>query len=134
MYQGQESSQYVGAVWRGRAAAPTATRSPEVSDDIQRPLSQSWNSDSDLPVSKRAQGDLTMEDQAKPPVDVKDFIGTLKSLSDQAALLQGMPEVKNGARLESAVNDISKRVDMLREQMEEVLGTMQAIERRLAEL
>lgn len=45
-----------------------------------------------------------------------------------------MPEVKNGARLESAVNDISKRVDMLREQMEEVLGTMQAIERRLAEL
>lgn len=75
-----------------------------------------------------------MEDQAKPPVDLKNFIDTLKSLTDQAALLQGMPEVQNGARLESAVNGISKRVDTLGEQMEEVMATLQTIERRLAEL
>ncbi|KAK4060172.1 hypothetical protein Purlil1_14310 [Purpureocillium lilacinum] len=75
-----------------------------------------------------------MEDQAKPPVDLTNFIDTLKSLTDQAALLQGMPEVQNGARLESAVNGISKRVDTLGEQMEEVMATLQTIERRLAKL
>ncbi|PWI64012.1 hypothetical protein PCL_00458 [Purpureocillium lilacinum] len=77
---------------------------------------------------------FTMEDQAKPPVDLTNFIDTLKSLTNQAALLQGMPEVQNGARLESAVNGVSKRVDTLGEQMGEVMGTLQAIERRLAEL
>ncbi len=75
-----------------------------------------------------------MEDQAKPPVDLTNFIDTLKSLTDQAALLQGMPEVQNGARLESAVNGLSRRVDTLGEQMGEVMGTLKAIEGRLAEL
>lgn len=45
-----------------------------------------------------------------------------------------MPEVQNGARLESAVNGVLKRVDTLGEQMDEVMATLQAIERRLAEL
>lgn len=48
--------------------------------------------------------------------------------------MQGMPEVQNGARLESAVNGVLKRVDTLGEQMDEVMATLQAIERRLAEL
>jgi hypothetical protein len=54
-----------------------------------------------------------MEDEAPTPIDVKDFVGTLKQLSDQAVLWEGTPEVQNGARLETTINAMLKQLDAL---------------------
>ncbi|KAJ6436890.1 hypothetical protein O9K51_10426 [Purpureocillium lavendulum] len=76
----------------------------------------------------------TPEDSTVAAIDVKDFVGTLKQLSEQAVRWEGTPEVQNGARLEGTVIDISKQVDSLRSQMSEVTSSMKAIECQLAEL
>ncbi len=74
-----------------------------------------------------------MESSTATAIDVKHFVGTLKQLSDQAVQWEGTPEVQNGARLESTINDIFKQVDLLHGQMSEVTSSVKAIERQLAE-